>query len=92
LNPVPTEVKPRVLSTAIDLEDATASLGLAYDVAAYFELTPTEARQIAGRVAKATATWRKEAARVGLREAEIDRMASAFEHEDLSAALGRRRS
>jgi serine/threonine-protein kinase HipA len=33
LNPVPTDVKPRVLSTAIDLDDRTASLSLAMDVA-----------------------------------------------------------
>jgi serine/threonine-protein kinase HipA len=88
VNPVPAEVRPRMLSTAIDLEDATASLELAFDAAAYFELAPGEARQIAAQVGKATATWRKEAARVGLRAAEIDRMASAFEHADLSAALG----
>ena len=28
LNPVPTDIKPRVLTTAIDLEDRTASLKL----------------------------------------------------------------
>ena len=38
LNPMPADIKPRVLATAIDLEDATASLELALDVAAYFEL------------------------------------------------------
>jgi len=91
MNPVPAEVKPRVLSTAIDLEDATASLELAFDVAAYFELAPNEARPIAAEVGKATATWRKEAARLGVRTVEIDRMASAFEHADLNAALGRHR-
>jgi serine/threonine-protein kinase HipA len=29
LNPVPTDIKPRILTTAIDLEDTTASLKLA---------------------------------------------------------------
>jgi len=33
LNPIPTDLKPRVLSTAIDLDDATASLDLALSVA-----------------------------------------------------------
>jgi serine/threonine-protein kinase HipA len=87
LNPVPTDIKPRVLSTAIDLDDGTASLKLALDVADYFELSAREARQIAAEVGKAVATWRKVAANVGLTAAETDRMASAFEHEDLRAAL-----
>ncbi|HXR97610.1 MAG TPA: type II toxin-antitoxin system HipA family toxin [Terriglobales bacterium] len=90
LNPVPTDIKPRVLTTAIDLEDGTASLELAYDVAYYFELEPPEARAIAGEVGKAVARWRKEAARLGLLKSEIDRMASAFEHADLKAAVGGR--
>jgi len=42
---------------------------------------------IAAEVGMAMRTWREEAARLGLRQAEIDRMASAFEHEDLKAAL-----
>jgi serine/threonine-protein kinase HipA len=87
LNPVPTDIKPRVLTTAIDLEDGTASLKLALDVVEYFELGTKAARQIAAQVGKAVATWRKVAAKLGLTAAEIDRMASAFEHEDLKAAL-----
>jgi serine/threonine-protein kinase HipA len=87
LNPVPIDIKPRVLTTAIDLDDGTASMKLALDVAGYFELRAGEAAQIAAEVGKAVATWRKVAAKLGLRTAEIDRMASAFEHEDLNAAL-----
>jgi serine/threonine-protein kinase HipA len=87
LNPVPTDIKPRVLTTAIDLEDGTASLKLAYDVASYFELTDEEARTMAREVGDAVASWRKEAARLGLGNSEIDRMASAFEHDDLKAAV-----
>jgi len=82
-----TLIKPRVLTTAIDLEDGTASLKLALDVVEYFELGTKAARQIAAQVGKAVATWRKVAAKLGLTAAEIDRMASAFEHEDLKAAL-----
>src|SRR5216683_7107117 len=55
LNPVPTDIKPRVLTTAIDLEDGTASLKLALAVAAYFELGAGEARQIAAEVGQAVA-------------------------------------
>src|SRR5207248_2152433 len=60
LNPVPTDIKPRVLTTAIDLDDRTASLKLALQVASYFELTAGEARGIAREVGIAVASWRKE--------------------------------
>jgi serine/threonine-protein kinase HipA len=87
LNPVPTDIKPRILTTAIDLEDGTASLKLALEVASYFELNTREAHAIASQVGHAVATWRKEAGRFWLTAQERDRMASAFEHEDLRAAL-----
>lgn len=87
LNPVPTDVKPRVLTTAIDLEDGTASLGRAMEVADYFELDAKTARAIAAEVGQTVATWRHEAESLGLSASEIDRMASAFEHDDLQAAL-----
>jgi serine/threonine-protein kinase HipA len=86
LNAVPADIKPRVLTTAIDLDDGTASLTLAFQVANYFELGEGEAHKIAGQVGQAVATWRKQAAKLGITAAEIDRMASAFEHEDLRAA------
>ena len=87
LNPVPTDIKPRVLTTAIDLDDGTASLKLALQVASYFELGPDEALQISTQIGKAVATWRKVATKMSLTAPEIDRMASAFEHEDLKDAL-----
>ena len=86
LNPVPTDIKPRLLSTAINEDDNTASLALAMEVAGYFELEDAKAREIAAEVGKAVSKWRDEAARHGLTKAEIDRMASAYEHEDLKAA------
>ena len=86
LNPVPADIKPRILTTAIDLDDATASIELALQVAGYFELEEDQAHKIAGQVGQAVASWRKQAAKLGLTLAEIDRMASAFEHEDLKAA------
>ncbi len=87
LNPVPTDIKPRVLSTAIDLDETTASLDLALDVAAYFELTKGEALNIAAEVGQVVATWRIEAAKLGLNQAEVNRMESAFEHKDLEATI-----
>jgi serine/threonine-protein kinase HipA len=87
LNPVPVDIKPRVLATAIDPDDGTASLDLARGVARYFELSDKQAREIIKAVGKAVSGWRKEAARLGLVPAQIDRIASAFEHEDLEAAI-----
>jgi serine/threonine-protein kinase HipA len=58
----------------------------AIEVATYFELDAKAARTIAADVGQAVATWRAEAARLGLSPSEIDRMASAFEHEDLPPA------
>ena len=89
LNPVPVDIKPRILTTAINEDDATASLDLAFQVAPYFELKDVEARKIAADVARAVANWRREASRQGLSKAAIDRMASAFDHEDLEKATRR---
>ena len=86
MNPVPTDIKPRILSTAINEDDNTASLPLAMEVAGYFELENDKAREIAKQVGNAVSKWRGEAARHGLTKNEIDRMASAFEHEDLEMA------
>ena len=86
LNPVPVDIKPRILTTAINEDDNTASLDVALGVAPYFELDDARARADAGTVARAVATWRDEAARQGLTRAEVARMASAFDHADLKAA------
>ena len=87
LNPVPMDIKPRVLTTAIDLDDGTASFDLAMSVADYFELPADEARAIAAEVGQAVSRWRAEANALGLTRTEVDRMASAFEHDDIKAVL-----
>jgi serine/threonine-protein kinase HipA len=86
LNPVPVEIKPRVLATDIDLDVGTASLDLALEVAGYFELDSAEARTIATELGEAVGGWRKVAECLGLTSREIDRVASAFEHDDLRRA------
>ena len=86
LNPVPVDIKPRILTTAINEDDNTASLELAMSVAEYFELENSKAKAIAAEVGKIVSKWRNEAARHGVTRAEIDRMASAFEHDDLKKA------
>jgi serine/threonine-protein kinase HipA len=86
LNPVPVDIKPRVLSTAIDLDDNTASLEVAMSVASYFELSRTRAREIAAEVGQAVHNWRDHALQLGIASSQIERMASAFEHDDLTRA------
>lgn len=83
LNPTPTDIKPRVLSTLIDFHDSTASIELALMVGSYFHLELSEMKQMVKEVAKATSFWRKIAADFKIPKKEIDRMASAFEHKDL---------
>jgi len=89
LNPTPIDLKPRVLSTMITEDDSTASLDLAMEVSEYFRLDAARAKTIAAEVAKSVAAWRKVAARHGLGKEEIERMESAFEHDDLKKALGK---
>jgi serine/threonine-protein kinase HipA len=84
LNPVPTDVGPRVLSTAIvEGDDRSASIELAFLVAEHFGLENAEAQEIATRVGTAVAQWRDVAQGLGASKGECDRMATAFEHEDL---------
>ena len=91
VNPVPTDIKDRVLSTAIGLDDdATASIGIAFEVAPMFGLKASVARAIAAEVGAAVAQWRIVATRFGLSKVEIDRMHSAFDHRDLQVALSAR--
>lgn len=89
LNPVPVELKPRFLSTAIgiDPQDTTASLALAFEVAEHFDLAEDEARAIAREVAGVTRHWSDRATAVGIDRAEFDFMRTAFEHDDLALAL-----
>ncbi len=86
LNPVPVDIKQRILTTAIDEGDGTASLDLALATAAHYKLKPEMARRIMREVGAAVAGWREAAGALGLSKNSIERMASAFEHEDLRQA------
>ncbi len=86
LNPVPVDVRPRVLSTAIHADDPTASLDLALRTAELYGLDREDARAIASEVATAVARWRDVARGFGVARRDLDRMASAFEHRDADAA------
>ena len=87
LNPVPADLKARVLTTNIDLEEGTCSIDLLEASADYFALSLAEARAILKQVATATSSWRTVAREVGATAAEIHRMATAFEHDSLRQAL-----
>ncbi len=83
LNPVADA--PRILKTRIDFDDATASLRLLQEVAEYF-LRPAEGDRIIRECAAVVRNWRAYARRRQAPAGEIDRMAPAFEHEDLEYA------
>jgi len=87
LNPVPTDLKARVLTTNIDLDEGTCSLDLLESASRFFALTLAQARAIIREIATVTASWRTTARAIGARPAEITRMSSAFEHDDLTRAV-----
>jgi serine/threonine-protein kinase HipA len=87
LNPVPVDIKARVLTTWIDPDENTASLELALTHADYFDLDRSSASRIAGEVGKAVSQWRTVAKKCGLSATAMERMRSAFEHDDLKTAL-----
>lgn len=87
LNPVPTDVRPRVHALALDeTGDQDASLASALRAAGAFGLSLAEARAITRVVASAVARWRSVAKKHGLSARQVERMESAFEHDDLTAA------
>ncbi len=81
MNPTPIEVKARVLTTAIDFDDSSASLETALKVAQHFRLSKEKASMIIKEVADAVKQWKKVASALGLSKHECGRMSSAFEYE-----------
>ena len=86
LNPTPTDIKPRVHAMAIDETEQTASLELARSVTPSFGVAKRDSDAIISEVAKRAAAWRTYGHAQGITKRQLDRMASAFEHEDLAAA------
>ena len=84
LNPNPDN--PARLSTAIDLDDTTASIDLALSVSGYFRLTPAAACEIIGEVEAVTSGWRKVAAELDIPKSQADRMAVAYESDQRRTA------
>ena len=86
LNPTPVDQKARILTTSISLDEATCSIELALSQAALFGLSLTDAIAIVSEVGDAVSNWRDVAREVGQTRRQIERMASAFEHDDLVLA------
>ena len=86
LNPMPVDVKPRHHALTLDESDDASSIDTVISVAEYFGLKLAQAKQIAAEVAAAVLGWREVADANGLTPAQVERMASAFEHEDILKA------
>ncbi len=61
-----------------DEADASGALDLVFDVAEHFSVKSPQAKSIVAQVTKAAREWRAVARDLGLKAAEIERMASAF--------------
>ena len=86
LNPTPTDLKARFLTTNISLDEGTCSIELALSQVELFGLSLIDAKAIVSEVGRVVSEWRNVATQVGQTENQIDRMSSAFEHEDLELA------
>lgn len=85
LNPDP-EPGPKYLSTAIDLDDPSASIENLMGVTTYFRLGRSGALRILAEVVAACRSWRQTAAAAGTTGEEISLMRSAFENEQSEVA------
>jgi serine/threonine-protein kinase HipA len=74
------------LATAIDDNNTEASLATALEVAPLFRISETQARAIVAEVLAATERWRDVAREKGLGGQQLERLESAFEHEQSAAA------
>lgn len=86
MNPTPTDVKPRIHALALDEVDPVASLDALLRVSPRFGLRTPAASGIIREVAIALRDWRNVAKQNGLKPCDIERMESAFEHDDGQAA------
>lgn len=74
------------LSTAIDLDDPTASVETALSVCGYFRLSSADARTLITNIEHATASWQQEAVALGLPRQQLDLMTGAYENPQRQAA------
>jgi len=82
----PNPERPGELTTAISLDDATASIELALSVRDFFRLSSERARSIVAEVESATAGWSAVAWRYGIAKPEHSLMADAFDSPERKVA------
>jgi serine/threonine-protein kinase HipA len=82
-NPAP---GPKELSTGVDYDDFRASIGTLMGIAEYFRMDAQKAVGVLAQVADAVGHWRATATSQGLSQAEIEKMAPAFEHAEREQA------
>ncbi len=82
----PNPENPGELTTAISLDDATASIELALSVREFFRLSSERARSIVAEIEYATAGWSAVASRYGIAKREHSLMAYAFESPEREVA------
>jgi len=78
MNPTPVEIRPRILTTAIDFDNTEADIDIAKSVAKEFRLSKEQAEAIIKEVSLAVQNWQKVALDYGLSKQECNSMASAF--------------
>ena len=66
INPIPAELKIRVLTTNIDLDEGTILPDLLDTVSEFFALTLPQARTVIKKVAKVTEAWQATAIKIGV--------------------------
>jgi len=86
INPTPQDLRGRILTTNINVDDGTCDIDLVLEVAEFFSPGARDARAIVREVADATSQWKEVAREHHARPAELRRMTSAFAHEDLTKA------
>ncbi|MFC4351676.1 hypothetical protein ACFOW6_09000 [Fodinicurvata halophila] len=75
---IPGDLKTRVLTTNIDLDEGTCSIELLEEVSVFFGLGLNPVRKIIQEVAADLSTWRDVAKEVSARDGKIMRIASVF--------------
>ncbi|MCD6534935.1 MAG: type II toxin-antitoxin system HipA family toxin [Deltaproteobacteria bacterium] len=83
INPNP---ENRIFSLSIDLE-GNNDIKTALEVAEYFEVPKTKAKEIIKSISIALQNWKHTARKYGCTTSEISRMEPAFEHTELDIAL-----
>jgi len=87
MNPTPADISGEMHVLALNELDHTGSLEIGLSTAEYFGLKLAEAKQVAGEVAAAVASWKTAAEAMEVSQREIEMMSSAFRQDDIEVAL-----